>query len=315
MKPRTQVGQVYHENTEEFTQLMKMFVPVEGQVSFYYGRIRNGKTYAATADILDLLKRGEVVYANWMVKFDGFDERDSFKHVLVKSLFGRKDFFYYSPENFHYFHPDDIDVAHLGKLVNVHIFIDEGQWIFNSHVRNPDEEKRKLILHNGHYCRSLNIISQRPTNVFKDMRSQVNVWYKCEKRLGFPFLLFERTTYEDMKEDMPDEENPSGHKIYFAKKEVYEAYNTHAMRGVDAIDEPIEFEAYETSTLERVYLLTSFLVPARFRRERAGARPEEPGYSNDKQIAPSARFEPSRHVKWEEHKEDIKKEASLTTLT
>jgi len=315
MKPRTKVGQVYHQNTEEFSEIMKMFVPVEGQVSFYYGRIRNGKTYAATADILDLLKRGEIVYANWMVKFDGFDERDSFKHVLVKSFFGRKDFFYYSPENFHYFHPDDIDVALLGKLVNVHIFIDEGQWIFNSHVRNPDEEKRKLILHNGHYCRSLNIISQRPSNVFKDMRSQVNVWYKCEKRLSFPFLLFERTTYEDMKEDMPDEENPSGHKIYFAKKEVYEAYNTHAMRGTDAIDEPVAFNAYETSLMDRLYLLISFMVPARFRKERPDGRLEEPGSMKGEKQALDAKFKPSRHMKGHDPIDNYPANAHETSLT
>jgi len=239
----------------------------------YYGRIGNGKTYAATCDIIELLKRGETVYCNWDINFDTFDERDSFKHVLVKSLFGRKDFFYYSPENFHYFHPDDIDVAHLGKLVNVHIFIDEAQWIFNSHVRNPDEEKRKLILHNGHYCRSLNIISQRPTNVFKDMRSQVNVWYKCEKKLSWPFLVFQRTAFEDMKNDLPDEEVPSGKpKVYFASRRVLEAYSTHAMRDKDAIERISAMEVYDSTFIERLGLLLSFLVPSFLMNWRREAR-------------------------------------------
>lgn len=243
-------------NNEE---LLRLFAPVEGQVSFYYGRIRNGKTYAATADILDLLKRGEVVYANWFVDFKDFDERSNFWIVFVKTMFGKKRFYKYKKENFHYFHPDDIDIAFLGRLVNAHIFIDEGQWIFNSHVRNPDVEKRKLILHNGHYSRSLNIISQRPNNVFIDMRSQVNVWYKCEKLFSLPFLtLFMRSEFQDMKDDMPDEEKPSSVKHYFLSKEVANAYSTHAMRGDDALEEKVDFEVYSLSFFDKIKLLFSF---------------------------------------------------------
>jgi len=211
--------------------VLELFAPVEGQVAFYYGRIRNGKTYSATADILDLLDRGEIVYANWRIEWEGIDERKSFSHVLMKLLFGKKDFFIYDKKNFHYFHPDEIDVDFLGRLVGVHIFIDEGQWIFNSHVRNPDPVKQKLILHNGHYCRSLNIISQRPSNVFKDMRSQIHIWYKCDKVLGYPFLLFRKTEYQDMKEENVDEDaDPVSTKWYFGSARMLNAYDSHFMR-------------------------------------------------------------------------------------
>ena len=59
-------------------EILALFKPVEGQLAFYHGRVRNGKTYSATADILELLRRGEVVWANWKIDFSGFDERDSF---------------------------------------------------------------------------------------------------------------------------------------------------------------------------------------------------------------------------------------------
>jgi len=255
------------EQVNKIADIMDLFEPVEGEVTLYYGRIRNGKTYAATADILELLDRGEVVYANWNVNWDGQDQRESFGVAVAKMLTGRQDFFHFKRENFHYINPDDIDIAYLGRLVNVHIFIDEGQWIFNSHVKNHDPETRKLILHNGHYCRSLNIITQRPVNIFKDMRSQVNVWYKCEKRLSWPFIVFQKTRIEDMKDDLPDEENPVGRpKTYIADKRVFKAYSTHAMRKDDAIDDIPQFDVYETTRGQRIMHVLGFMLPAWLRR-------------------------------------------------
>lgn len=271
MRGRT-VGTKHQLNTEEIFQL---FRPVEGNVSFYYGNIRNGKTYAATADILELLARGEIVIANWPVAFSDFDERKDWRIVLVKLFFRMPNFYVYKGSNFHYIHPDQIDsaISQIGRMVNVHVFIDEGQWIFNSHVRNPDPEKRKLILHNGHYCRSLNIISQRPSNIFKDMRSQVNIWYKCEKRLTWPFLVFQKTEFQQMKEDLPDEEFPVGRpKIYIANKTVQKAYNTHAMRGADAIEKIADFDVYRLTIADKLYLMFDLLAPAWIRAPRLKAR-------------------------------------------
>ena len=49
--------------TEPTQDILDFFAPLEGDNCLYFGRVRNGKTYSATADILDLLKRGEIVYA------------------------------------------------------------------------------------------------------------------------------------------------------------------------------------------------------------------------------------------------------------
>jgi len=237
-------------------QILNFFKPKEGLCTFYYGKIRNGKTYAATADILELLRRGETVYANWQIEFKGFDERyDSFAVALVSLITGRKLYFEYGKNNFHFVDPSNLDVKQLSKLVNVHLFIDEGQWVLNSHVRFPDPEKQRLILENGHHCRSLNIISQRPSNVFKDMRSQVNIWYKCSKKVFGPFTFFIREEIQDMKEDMPDEEAVENRKVYFPDKRVFAAYNTHGMRAKDAFEPEKDFKVYEMTFLQRLRLV------------------------------------------------------------
>jgi len=47
---------------------------------------------------------------------------------------------------------------------------------------DPDAiAKRRLILHGGHYCRTLNIVTQRPMNIFKDIRSQINFFIVVKK--------------------------------------------------------------------------------------------------------------------------------------
>ena len=266
-------------------EILSLFTPTEGINACYYGKVRNGKTRNATADILELLKRGEVVYANWNIEFNDYDERKVFGIVMASFFFGRRNFFKYKKDNFHYFKPDDIDVIFLSRLVGVHIFIDEGQWIFNSHIRDKadDEEtiaKRKLILHGGHYCRSLNVITQRPSNILKDVRSQINIWYRCVKRLDFSnFMIFQRWAIEDMKDDLPVEFDKDGAplgkcKTYFVNKKhdpVFASYNTHAMRAENAIERLDNFELYETTFRDRLMLVLAHLLPAWASKRHAGS--------------------------------------------
>lgn len=265
-------GELLTKKTEE---IYSLFEPVEGFNHVYFGKIRNGKTYAATADILELLKRGEIVYANWHIKFDGYDEREHFWLVLLKFLAGKKYFYNYKAENFHYIDTNSPTfIQEANKFVNVHLFIDEGQWIFNSHSKVDDVDKRRLILEGGHYCRSLNVITQRPSNIYKDVRSQVNVWYKCEKVFQWGSLIrFLRWEIEDMVDDMPidpndlipEEKKKIPRKGYWGKKAIYEAYNTHGRRSEDAIEHFPEFDVYHFTPLSRFFLLWSLL----FKRKTA----------------------------------------------
>jgi len=278
-------------------EVFNRFAPVEGVNCVYYGKVRNGKTRTATADILELLRRGEIVYANWMIDFKDFDERSSFAISLVSFLFGRRYYFKFKKENFHYVAPQDlidnkgeVNIAFLGRLVGVHLFLDEAQWILNSMERyNPDDPamvaKLKLILHGGHYCRTLNVITQRPANITKNIRSQIHFWYRCVKRFdAFGLMIFQRWCIEDMKDDMPVEfdkdeetgkERPLGElKTYWVNKRhdpVFAAYNTHGMRGEDAIVKPPEFDVYELGRWDRFKQVVGFVLPRRKRPRKASA--------------------------------------------
>lgn len=261
------VGTLMQEKTAD---IYSLFTPVEGFNTVYYGKIRNGKTYAATADILELLERGEVVIANWKIDFKGFDERDSFARALVRLIFGRSNFFSFNPENFHYIDTNDPNlITFLNKVVGAHIFIDEGQWIFNSHLKTDDVDKRRLILEGGHYCRSLNVITQRPMNILKDIRSQIHIWYKCEKRIAWgSFILFARWEIQEMKDDVPDEDPELKHPVkhYIAKAKVFNAYQTHGMRRADAVELNSSFDVYQTTFIDRLVLVLSFFIPERIFR-------------------------------------------------
>jgi len=246
----------------EKQELIDLFEPREGSINFYYGRIGQGKTYAATADILDLLSRGHVVYANWRINWTGFDERQSWVHVFFKTLFFRKDFYSFPAENLRYFNPDDISVDFLNSLTDCDIFIDEGQWLLDSYEGNKfSKEKRKLLLHTRHLNRSLNIISQRTQAVQVSARGQVNRFFKCEKKLEWPFLIFKRTEYQDMKDnDVDESSDPISEKSYFASKKVMEAYDTKYLRAGIPKSQEVYFEAFRYSLRGRLKLLFSFLT-------------------------------------------------------
>lgn len=280
-------------NPQKITdEIYDMFEPSEGFNCVYYGKIGNGKTRNATADILELLQKGEQVYANWIIDFNGFDETTDKRTIFYKFFGGRHNFFKFDKSNFHYLDYDLLinkkteleQIEFLNKLVGAHLFIDEGQWIFNSLERatSNDESsiaKTKLILHGRHYCRSLNVITQRATNVHKNIRSQVHIWYRCVKRLQFlNWIIFERWAIEDMKDDMPVEfitkytrdgqpikDTPNGkRKTYFVNTltdKVFPAYNTHAMRAKDAIEIKPKFEYYDLNFKQRFKLMLSTQFP------------------------------------------------------
>jgi len=255
--------------------LLDLFEPDEGSVNFYYGRIGNGKTYSATADILDYLSQGRVVYANWHIDFSGFDERESFWHVFYKTLFFRKYFFKFPKENFHYFSPDDVDVKFLAKLTDCEVFVDEGQWVFDSYKGTDfSVEKRKLILHTRHFNRSLNIISQRTQALHVTARGQVNRFFKCEKKLKLgPILLFKRTEFQDMKEnDVNEESDPVSVKTYLASKKVLNAYNSKYMRAGVEKSQEVHFEAFKLNLKTRLKLLFSFAHFPRLSEENRRAK-------------------------------------------
>ena len=240
--------------------LLDVFEASEGSINMYYGLIGNGKTYSATADILDLLEQGKVVYANWHILVPDHDDRESFWHILRNLLLFRKTF-YRIPcsENLHFFDPDDFAstgdlVEWLSGLNDCHIFFDEGQDMFDSYEGTRfSKAKRRLILHTRHYHRTLNIISQRPTAIQVSARGNVNRFYKCVKLSSWIRVRFARYEFQEMSSETVNEAvEPVSVKKYWGKAKVFGAYNTDYLAEGIAKSQSVFFEAFNLNFKERL---------------------------------------------------------------
>jgi len=230
-------------------KLLSFLFDFEGEITLRYGKIGQGKTYGATADVLDDLRRGWIVYTTWPIQFDGYDQRTSWLFIIGSLLYPWRNTFLVIPkENLRYIDIfDDTFIDNFEKLKNCKVYLDEGHIGFDSYeMAKASLKKRASVLHTRHFNRSINIISQRPGNVKLDYRSQVNFWYRCEKKLSWPWVVFQKTIIQDVKADhYPDEEHESNSRqVYFASREVFNAYNTHGMRDKDATYRERDMEVY-----------------------------------------------------------------------
>jgi len=250
--------------------LIDVFTASEGSINMYYGLIGNGKTYAATADILELLKQGKVVYCNWKIITNDFDDRESLFMSFANMLLFRKRY-YRIPcqKNLHFFDPESFEstqelVEWLSKLNDCHIFFDEGQDMFDSYEGTRfSKSKRRLILHTRHYHRTLNIISQRPTAIQVSARGNVNRFYKCVKLASWPWVRFARYEFQEMMGETVNESvDPISRKTYWGKPSVFNAYNTDYLSEGIPKSQEVYFEAWDLGTKLRfkVFLLNLLRV-------------------------------------------------------
>jgi len=246
--------------------LIDVFAASEGAINMYYGLIGNGKTYAATSDILDLLKQGKVVYCNWRIVVENFDDRENFWMILRNWLFFRKRF-YKIPcsENLHFFDPDSFSTTGeltewLSGLNDCHVFFDEGQDMFDSYEGTKfAKSKRRLILHTRHYHRTLNIISQRPTAIQVSARGNVNRFYKCVKLASWPWPRFARYEFQEMSGETVNEAvDPISKKTYWGSKRVFGAYNTDYLAEGIPKSQKVFFEAFDLSFKDRTLAFGHF---------------------------------------------------------
>jgi hypothetical protein len=249
----------YDESTGkvEDIDLIDLFSPSEGEITQRYGRIGQGKTYGATADVLDELRRGHVVYVNWKFNFDGIDQRKDIVYILGSLLFPWHSRFYNFPrENLRYIAVDEHFLDTFEKITDASVYLDEGHVVFDSYeMAKMSMRKRVAVLHTRHFNRSINIISQRPTAVHRMMRANVNVFYKYEKILTWPFIVFRRTEFEDMIDESVDESNPSSVKLYIGKKEIYQMYDSKYLRGDTPPSQQVKFQAFDLNYFQRITLL------------------------------------------------------------
>ena len=268
--------QIVGKKVEEI-DLVDLFPANEGMITQYYGRIGSGKTYAATADILEKLEQGKVVYANWHIHYEGTDETRSLAYIIASIILPwRHRFFVFPKENLIYFELSDKWAQGAGykdftdwlsTRTDCDIFADEGHIMFDSYAGiKMSIEKRAAVYHTRHFNRSINIISQRPTAIHVSMRANVNIFYRCEQIWRFGNLVrFKRTEYQDILNESVDEnpEKVMGTKWYWGKKRVFEAYDTKYLRGDMVKSQKVLFDAYDIGYFSRIGLLFKTLFSKR----------------------------------------------------
>lgn len=237
--------------------LLQFLSPVEGEITQRYGRIGQGKTYGATCDVLDELRKGHVVYANWRMQFDGIDQRDSFLYIIGSLLFPwKKHFFKFPKENLHFLPVDEHFMDTFEKLTDCTVYLDEGHVVFDSYeMAKMSMQKRTSVLHTRHFNRSINIISQRPTAIHRMMRANVNRFYKYEKLISKPFILFRRQEFQDMEDENVDETQPISTKLYIGRKSIMNSYNSKYLRGDTPDSQSVFFTVYKYNYFGKLLLL------------------------------------------------------------
>lgn len=259
--------------TETYTppeELEELSPPDEGSVNLYYGLIRSGKTYGATADILEELEQGRVVYATWPVLVSDYDDRrDSFR-LFASLVFPWRRRFYVIEQarNFHYIDAEkgEVDgvptfdpsspvgyVNYLNTLNHCSLYIDEAWRVIDSYKGvSVSTDVRSLILVTGHKYRTVNLIAQRPTSIHVTARGNVNRFYRFEKDYFFGFPRFARTEFQAMSGETVDEtSDPVSVKTYWGRSKVFNAYNSWYYGELEPIHKPY-FCAYDLSYTTRV---------------------------------------------------------------
>ena len=209
---------------------------------------------------------GRVVYTNWHLILDDFvsDQRLSFRHAFWNFLFFRKRFYNIDiKKNWHYYDLDDREaVDKISRLTDCVVYADEGQDIFDSYEGTKmSKKKRKSLTRTRHLNKTLVIISQRPQAIAVTARANVEMFYRTEKVISWPFVYFRVVGTEEIdSNNMPIFEK--GHRVdgYFASKKIFGAYNSWYLRAGIPKSQDVYFEAFDLSFKERLLLLWSLFV-------------------------------------------------------
>lgn len=264
------------------------FVAPEGEANLYSGMIGSGKTYGATADVIDLVKKGRLVYVTWPISLDNFDDRKSFIISLRNFLLFKK--YYYEiecPKNLHFINAEtgEVDgvytfdpekpsayIEYLNKLNHCDLFIDEAWRVIDSYKgTNFSLDSRNLILVTRHKYRTVNLIAQRPTSIHVTARGNMNRFYIFKKITTWPLVRFARYEYQEMANETVDETKPPlSVKKYWASKKIFNAYNSYFYGNLNPMHK-IYANTYELSFKDRFYnLIVLFFSPIlALRQDRA----------------------------------------------
>jgi len=247
-------------------ELLDLIGVQAGFLAQIYGKIKNGKTYLATVMAIQTAEKGQVVYVNWPIDWNGYDERRMFWYRVLGLLGLKKDFMVYPRSNLIFADLSDVNDVKVdgvstglnfydwfGRLTSCTCFFDEGHIYYDSYLAlKMDLSKRLSILETAHYDRSVYIISQRCTAIHAVLRGNVNIFYKCEKLRNAWWIFrasFRRVEFQEVdNNERPNEERETiidpetGKKSYgdylFAesiikfkgRKKIYAIYNSKYRR-------------------------------------------------------------------------------------
>lgn len=212
-------GQRLHITDE---QLLELIGVQAGFLAQIYGKIKNGKTYLATCMAIETANAGQVVYVNWPIQWDGYDERQYFRYKLLALLGLKKEFKRYPATNMRFADLSNLDNVKIngvptGKnfydwfasLTSCTCFFDEGHIYYDSYLAlKMDMSKRLAILETAHFDRSVYVVSQRASAIHAVLRGNINMFYKVEKTYeGIFGVRFRRIEFQETGTDeKPNEE-------------------------------------------------------------------------------------------------------------
>jgi len=249
------------------------FIVQEGEGNILIGKIRQGKSYGASMMIIDLLERGNTVYATWPVHTLNIDDRESMFFILRGLIFPWKKRYFVIPtfENFHYINAEtgEVDgvptfepttkgyIRYLNSINHAHLFIDEAWRILNHTLvaKSDMEDVFNMILVTGHKFRTVNVISQRLVGINPTFRDNANRVYRFTKKNFLFWTRFTREEFQDWQGDFisPDQK-PEEVISYFGRKKIFDAYNSWYYGDLEPLHE-LKYRAFDLTYWQRLIAL------------------------------------------------------------
>lgn len=215
---------------EQKINLLDLLPYQEHRMAMIYGRVGNGKTAYSTIVALELLMSGAVVYTNWPIVWDGYDQRDYLWFNLLGLCGLKKNFLRYPKENLHSIKIDENFHSVFAKITDATVMLDEGHVVFDSYqMAKMSLEQRSAVLHTRHYGRSIFVISQRFTAIHAVLRENVSEFYRVRKVWTWPWTIFRVDMFDLKGSGDVDEENSLWHR-WFTLSKVRGRYDTAYLR-------------------------------------------------------------------------------------
>lgn len=184
----------------------------------YTGRPGSGKTYSLVIESIKLLNKGNIVYSNFKINWNGYEEKKTWWKKILIALRLKKKWHSYPKTNLRSWD----NFKDILEIKNGWIVMDEAHFYFNSRKwkEMPFEFMRKLAQHRKDGIHIIGTV-QNIKRVDVLVRELIDFWYDCRK---LPFFI--SVTEYDVDEDQM-RRFPIRKKFFlFSKKKASRLYDT-----------------------------------------------------------------------------------------